>query len=105
MLWRRSLTYSLMLVTVLLWGYLIGTYLQMQESLKQMPLPEATYSFEDLQGRQRATATQFHTLPERIQDIDELALFATDHLRYARRDQQFQRRLEEDYSFLLKNSF
>lgn len=111
---RNGLTAAMVVVTILLWGYIIGTFLAERQQLTQAFLPVVGGVFpgamtpqavELYRQRFEKRQSQMQELQARDQEPTEASLFAPEYRRFAERNEGFQKRLKQDRQFLLENSF
>ena len=107
---RGLVTGTMFLVTVLLWGYLIGTLLEQRSRLHGTYLTDL--SFGAVLSQQQNPATRAADKPgydnlnaQQQPELNEASLFAPEHRRFPSRDNNFENRLNADQDFLLENSF
>jgi hypothetical protein len=100
---HRVMTFAMLMMACLLWGYLIGAYLQLRTSLVEAP-QMSTHQLPGIlssdAGRTLGAASEEKPLGE-----EQLKRMADEHTRFSYRDRSFESRLSYDSDFVLKNSF
>ena len=92
---------AMMLAAVLLWGYAIGTFIQLQGDSGELSAAE----INDAYHRYENPLTTIDAEDEPLKTRQDLVDFSQSHRRFKARDNSFMQRLEYDKEFRLKNSF